>query len=601
MKNTQNKSYFFIGYEIKNIFSLIPLFKSSIKYQIDFIQELEQKLRNFICESQDDIDRYLLQMNNFMVVLPSIIGQLGIPFAHNFLDTDFLYNLIDWYFDEEKTSVKKKEKIKNIFDAYMDVFKFVLSNDKLNNIRESLASFGLIEKKEEIKDKDAKDDEKIYENYYALLNGLKTLKEIGIDKEKIVELEKKYDELKKEIKIYKYKISSKNENGLEKNNHNEMAEIEFFERLIKDLDNYFIELKKSQGKNYDNNIIEKNEIFEEKNEIEKNMPPLNERTSLYLDEKLKERKNEFIEFKSYSFPLAKENMEDIKRQICGFLNSRGGRLYIGINGENRVKGVALNSKSRDNWRNSIINLTYDFYPNCRIDKVTVDFIPVKDRKTDKFINRRYVVKIRIFPGEPELLYSMTSVGYNSTIRKNMQVYELNSTEIYKEIVERDDKKNKKNDNNINKELYIKDPPPEINMNEDDDENRDENGFPFFGNVNNFNKNNNLNNNNNNNFNNNNKNKKNKGPAKPPGKKGKKSYMVREGDITVQVTNIDIDVPINEVNGHFKDCKCSSQKMFKGKGYGYLNFSNENDARDCIARHNGDQLGKKKIKLTIVDN
>jgi hypothetical protein len=61
-----------------------------------------------------------------MVVLPSIIGQLGIPFAHNFLDTDFLYNLIDWYFDEEKTSVLKKEKIKNIFDAYMDVFKFVL-------------------------------------------------------------------------------------------------------------------------------------------------------------------------------------------------------------------------------------------------------------------------------------------------------------------------------------------------------------------------------------------------------------------------------------------------------------------------------------------
>ena len=79
-------------------------------------------------------------------------------------------------------------------------------------------------------------------------------------------------------------------------------------------------------------------------------------TSIYLDEKIKERKNGFIKFKSYSFPLAKENMEDIKRQICGFLNSRDGHSYIGINCENRVNGVALNSKDRDNSRNSIINL-----------------------------------------------------------------------------------------------------------------------------------------------------------------------------------------------------------------------------------------------------
>ena len=115
------------------------------------------------------------------------------------------------------------------------------------------------------------------------------------------------------------------------------------------------------------------------------------------------------------------------------------------------------------------------------------------------------------------------------------------------------------------------------MNEDDDGNRDEGDFPFFENLKDFNKNNNYNNNNNN-FNNN---KKNKQPAKPPGKKGKKSNVVREGDITVKVTKIDIDVHIIEVNGHFKDCKCSSQKMLKGKGYGYLNFSYENDVRNYI--------------------
>ena len=581
MRNTQSKSFFFSGYEIKNINSLISVFKSSIKYQTEFINELEQKLQDFISENQNDIDKYLSQINNFMVVLPSIIKQLGIPFAHNFLDTNFLNNLIDWFFDNEKLSSKIQEKIKNIFEAYMDVFRFVVSNDKLNNIRESLAAFSLIEKKDEINFKDAKEDEQIYENYYALLNGLKTLKEIGLDKEKLVELEKKYDKLKKDIRTFKYKNESKTENGLEKNSYTNKAEIEFFERLIKDLDNYFIELNKSKVKINDNNIIDLNEINEinyEKNEIQENLPPLHERTSLYLDEKLKERRNELIEFKSYSFPLTKEYMEDIRRQICGFLNSRGGRLYIGINS-----------------RNSIINLTHDFYPNCRLDKVTVDYIPVKDKKTNKFINRRYVVKIKILPGDPGLLYSMTTVGYNSTIRKNIQVYELNSTEIYKEIIDRDDKKSQNKDS-INKEIIIKDPTPEININEDEDENKDENGFPLFGGNKNFNQNNNninINNNNNNN------NKKNKANPKPQGKKGKKSYMVREGDITVKITNIDESLPTNDVNRFFNGCKCSSQKILKG--YGYLNFAHLNDANNCIARLNGSLLGTKKIKLSIIDN
>ena len=290
MRNAQNKSFFFSGYEIKNINSLISLFKSSIKYQTEFINELDQKLQNFISESQDDIDKFLSQTNNFMIVLPSIINQLGIPFAHNFLDTNFLNNLIDWIFDNEKLSNNIKEKIKNIFEAYMDVFRFIVSNDKLNNIRESLTDFSLIEKKDEINFKEAKEDEQIYENYYALLNGLKTLKEIGLDKEKIVELEKKYDKLKKDIRTFKYKNESKTQNGLEKNSYTNKAEIEFFERLIKDLDNYFIELNKSNVKISDNNNIidinEKNEINFEKNEIQENLPPLHERTFFSFDKRI---------------------------------------------------------------------------------------------------------------------------------------------------------------------------------------------------------------------------------------------------------------------------------------------------------------------------
>ena len=171
--------------------------------------------------------------------------------------------------------------------------------------------------------------------------------------------------------------------------------------------------------------------------------------------------------------------DDIKRQICGFLNSKGGRLYLGINSQNEVKGIVLDSKTRDICRNDLVNLTYDFYPNCRTDKIFVDFIPIKDMFTKEFKSKRFVVKIRVYPGNPEYLYSMCKVGYHSTIRRGNQCYELNSTEIYDQIVQRDElKKIKNQDNNIIIEANIRDPSPEKNNHDDDKEEIDE--LPFFG-------------------------------------------------------------------------------------------------------------------------
>ena len=76
-------------------------------------------------------------------------------------------------------------------------------------------------------------------------------------------------------------------------------------------------------------------------------------------------------------------------------------------------------------------------------------------------------------------------------------------------------------------------------------------------------------------------------------------MVRDGTIIVKITNIDENIPINDVIRFFNDCKRSSRKILKG--YGYLNFSNMNDAKNCIARFNGKRLGNRNIKLTIQNN
>ena len=539
MRNNQNmnSTLFIQGNEFKNIPSLIPKLKSSLKLQKELIKEMEQHLQTLIYnEVQNNMNS---SPNNFIDTIPYIIKELGISFAHIFLHNgNIYYNLIGLYFDKnEKNDINQVKKITLIFQACLDIFKLISSNDELNNIREYLYEMQIIENKNEINNNKVNDEEKIYENYYIILNGLKALMEIGKDNEKIEELNMRYNNLKKDIRI----LSIKYEN-------NNKALIEFFNELLIDIDEYFKKI------NLLNNVeIPENKKFEEIANI-----PLDKRTFFYLDEKIKERKNELIEFRNYSLPLTnKEEGEEIKRQICGFFN------------QNLVKGIILNSKARDISRNSLVNLTYDFYPNCRIDKILIYFIPVKNPKNNEFIPKRYIVKIRVYPGDPDVLYSMSSTGYHSIIRRNDVSYELNSAEICQEIIARDEiKKIKNNDNSYIKELNIKDPEPEININDDNDDGDD---LPLYGIDNNKNLSDSIK-------------KIIKEKGKRPIRKKNKNNMVREGTITVKVTNIDENLPINDVNRFFNGCKCYSQKMLSG--YGYLNFSNLNDPNNCIAKYNG---------------
>ena len=563
MRNNQNS--FIQGNEFKNISLLIPKLKSSLKLQKELIKEIEQHLQTLIYnEVQNNMNS---SSNNFIDTIPFIIKELGISFAHIFLHNgNIYYNLIGLYFDKnEKNDINQVKKITLIFQTCLDIFKLISSNDELNNIREYLYEMQIIENKNEINNNKVNEEEKIYENYYIILNGLKALMEIGKDNEKIEELNMKYNNLKKDIRI----LSIKYEN-------NNKALIEFFNELLIDIDEYFKKI----------NLLNTVEIPENKKIEEIANIPLDKRTFFYLDEKIKERKNELIEFRNYSLPLTnKENGEEIKRQICGFLNSRGGRLYLGINNQNLVKGIILNSKARDISRNSLVNLTYDFYPNCRIDKILIYFIPIKNPKNNEFIPKRYIVKIRVYPGDPDVLYSMSSTGYHSIIRRNDICYELNSAEICQEIIARDEiKKIKNNDNSYIKELNIKDPEPEININDDNDDDGDD--LPLYGIDNNKNLSDSIK-------------KIIKEKGKRPIRKKNKHNMVREGTITVKVTNIDEKLPINDVNRFFNGCKCYSQKMLSG--YGYLNFSNLNDANNCIAKYNGCKLGNKIIKLCITNN
>lgn len=167
---------------------------------------------------------------------------------------------------------------------------------------------------------------------------------------------------------------------------------------------------------------------------------IHKRTSFYLNERLRYEENDKIEYKNYSYPLCSNLRETICNQICGFLNSKGGRIYFGIDDSCQVKGMKINLKQRDLFRNDLINLTRSFFPSCRTYKFKVDYIPVlKSENSKNYVLNLYVCKLIISQGDYNKLYSISKDCYISYKRLQGQVVKLNSEEIMNEIITRERK------------------------------------------------------------------------------------------------------------------------------------------------------------------
>ena len=110
------------------------------------------------------------------------------------------------------------------------------------------------------------------------------------------------------------------------------------------------------------------------------------------------------------YPFNQEKIDELKRQYCGFLNSKGGRIYIGITDNCIVKGLFLDYKARDIIKNDLINLTYDFCPKCRLDKISIYYIPVNSLINNKNIEGLCVIKIIIIKW---ILYNLYSISNKS--------------------------------------------------------------------------------------------------------------------------------------------------------------------------------------------
>ena len=618
MSSEDSKKKEFSKEENKNLQTIISKLSNDFSYQKYFIKLLGISIKNSSSGSKED----MITLENIQNMLPNIIQELGLPFCDLINDNQ---DILDYFCD---ILIKNKsEKAKEILINFINIFNY--QSIELNPSDE------LIERLEEYDIdtfKEMENNKRLYkteiESLYDGLSELFSTWRISIniqdnlendffqqfqnalkDKKEIInEIERKnkypkatIDFFKEKIKNYEINLNNLNRNNCKASTFEKQIENNYLQSPDTKIDNNYyntnpIDYNQKINNNLNNinisnfnslNNNRKNDSKQNINDIDLDLDieeilkklrgiPLKNRTSFYKDEILVEGEDELTEFKNYLFPLNEKQGEELKRQFCGFLNSQGGRLYLGINDDKIVKGVVLNYKRCDALRNLLVNYTYDFYPKCRLDKIKVYFIPIKSMKDNKFINNLYVVKIIVLKGESNILYSMTNKGFNSAIRLQGQCANLSAEEIYKEIIKRGAIKT----NYINLENEFKDPEPEINYDAEQENEIDEDWI----------------------IKDKKKNKKKNKDSEKIKQKNRRIKMNKRDIVVVEVKNIDTNLDVKDINDFFNGCGSLYQKFFakegKSRGYGILKFSSENLAKSAVDKYNQIKLGENNLILIL---
>ena len=391
-----------------NIFSLNDM-KENLSNNLINQKNFIMNLNTIIDINSSGIKDLIPLFESINKILPELINYLGIPFCDIINETNILNYYLNTYINTKQIEIKR------ILISFIQVFNF-LANDIMlgDTLIQQLSNY----------DNDFKEISKNKRN-------IKTPLEEIYD---ILNSTYKRSDLQNKSKIKKDLLEKINE--LEKKRCCSVSAIQYLKEKIISIDNYIriIDIKSNKNANVFNNInqfiniFKTNNIFKMKNIYKNNIImneeinkvkniPLKDREFLYKDEELIDEENEYTEFKQYSYPFSQEKIDEIKRQYCGFLNSHGGRIYIGINDLRIVKGINLDRKAYESVKNDLINYSKDFYPTCKIDKINVYFLTLKHSKTNKVMSDLYVIKIIVMPGEPYNLYSINNKGgYISALR-----------------------------------------------------------------------------------------------------------------------------------------------------------------------------------------
>ena len=587
---------------------ILKILESSIENQRRFIEFIL-----FYIDGFPEIKSIKI-FKQILYILPSIITNLDLPFSSILIDESKLLQLfIEIYSSYSEFSSQIGSIFQNIYYLFEKI-ENKLIECPLDAWKEILYEFGIIGENEEYNN--------YYNNYlsntqiiFIKLNNLFDnwikCRNMGnnIEEENLYEFDEFLEECQQDLTI------------LVNDNSVSQAILEYFGELIIKIKEFRNE-KFLKGYKYINDISLEEEIYNDYynnnqnyNKINNNTQannsnkqiiqeklfnirkiPLNKRTFFYKNEKVLEDESEFTEYKNYYFPFGEKQIYEIKRQICGFVNSSGGRIYLGITDKKIARGIVINYNRFELLKNIIFSCIDDFNPHILNGKIKIYYIPIKNIKTDLYISDLYIIKIVIYPGDSTILYSMYEESFISSIRIQGQCVNLTAEEIHKEILERH--KNKKmNKNKIINEEDFNDPEPETVEIEEKDLEKYYNDYSDEYNISNINYY--LYENDNYDFGMNYR--KNRYRSRKIRKRKNKKLDGKY--IIVQIWNIDEEISVNELKIIFKKSGCLSGQFFtkrngKSTGFAYLYFDNEILANNCILNYSNKTLGKKVLKLKI---
>lgn len=131
----------------------------------------------------------------------------------------------------------------------------------------------------------------------------------------------------------------------------------------------------------------------------------------------------------------------MQKLFCGFLNAKGGRIYLGIS-NNKVQGCQLNKNYQDSLRRQIDETVRGFVPPVQAEECRTYFYPIF-KKNNEF-SELFVVKITINP-DPSEVYFTPKPQSEVHARKDTGIEEKYEPHIWQQIfIERTEKyKNKK--------------------------------------------------------------------------------------------------------------------------------------------------------------
>ena len=136
----------------------------------------------------------------------------------------------------------------------------------------------------------------------------------------------------------------------------------------------------------------------------------------------------FIEDHCHEFKDQKLHIYTITRYVAGFLNSKGGTLYYGIDDNGLIKGVDIKDYEMDIFKKKVYEELFKFKP--KVDSlVNIKFIPVYYLKTQnpKLISNTYVLEIRVQKGSDDEIY-FTSYG-EIHVRRSASINQLKTSDI----------------------------------------------------------------------------------------------------------------------------------------------------------------------------